>query len=165
MVPVWNSGKHCEQWEMLYPVWNSCKQIQFRFEVDTNVVPSLCSNLCYILAIKTSQVSEHLASYQFSIPQIEYPLGGSSKKGSHVYFLLIVAMLLLLWHQIVLLWHQVTRVASEEHLFQTIVLPRKLATGSIHDYLFCYCPLVGILFEVLRIECAVWSYVFLAITF
>ncbi len=33
---------------------------------------------------------------QFSVPQIEYPLGGSSKKGSHVYFLLIVAMVLLL---------------------------------------------------------------------
>ncbi len=29
---------------------------------------------------------------QFSVPQIEYPLGGSSKKGSHVYFRLIVAM-------------------------------------------------------------------------
>ncbi len=43
-------------------------------------------------------------------------------------------------------------VASEQHLYQTIVLPRKLATGSIHDYLFCYCPLVGILFEVLRIK-------------
>ncbi len=42
-------------------------------------------------------------------------------------------------------------VASEQNLYQTIVLPRKLATGSIHDYLFCYCPLVGILFEVLRI--------------
>ncbi len=49
-------------------------------------------------------------------------------------------------------------IASEQHLFQTIVqfdktivLPRKHATGSIHDYLFCYCPLLGILFEVLRI--------------
>ncbi len=51
-------------------------------------------------------------------------------------------------------------VASEQHLFKkkkkivqfdkTIVLPRKLATGSIHDYFFCYCPLVGILFEELR---------------
>ncbi len=51
-----------------------------------------------------------------------------------------------------------TIVTSRQHLYQTIVqvdktivLPRKLATGSIHDYLFCYCPLVGILFEVLRI--------------
>ncbi len=50
-------------------------------------------------------------------------------------------------------------VASEQHLYQTIeqfdktiVLLRKLATGSIHDYLFCYCPLVGILFDVLRIN-------------
>ncbi len=43
-------------------------------------------------------------------------------------------------------------VASEQHLYQTIVLERKLATGSIHDYLFCYCPLVGILFKVLRIN-------------
>ncbi len=66
--------------------------------------------------------------------------------------------MLLLWCQIVLLWHQVIMVASEQHLFQTIVqfdktiiLPRKLATGSVHDYLFHYCPLVGILFEVRRI--------------
>ncbi len=49
-------------------------------------------------------------------------------------------------------------VASEQHLYQTIVqfdktivLPRKLATESIYDYLFSCCPLVGILFEVLRI--------------
>ncbi len=79
---------------------------------------------------------------QFSVPQIEYPLVVSSKKGSHVYFLLIVVMVLLLWCQIVLLWHQVTMVESERHLYQTMVLPRKLA----------YCPLVGILFEVLRID-------------
>ncbi len=52
-----------------------------------------------------------------------------------------------------------TIVTSEQHLYQTIVqfdetvvLPRKLATGNIHDYLFWYCPLVGILFEVLRIN-------------
>ncbi len=42
--------------------------------------------------------------------QIEYLLGGSSKNGSHVYFLLIVAMVILLWSQIVLLWHQVIMV-------------------------------------------------------
>ncbi len=44
--------------------------------------------------------------------------------------------------QIVLLRHQVTMVASE-HLYQTIGLPRKHVTGSIHYYLFCYCPLSG----------------------
>ncbi len=32
---------------------------------------------------------------QLSVPQIEYPPGGSSKTGSHVYFLLNVAMVLL----------------------------------------------------------------------
>ncbi len=42
-------------------------------------------------------------------------------------------------------------LASEQHLYQTIVLPRKLATGSIHDYLFILYRLVGILFEILRI--------------
>ncbi len=30
---------------------------------------------------------------EFSVPQIEYPLGGTSKKGSHVYFLLQVLLL------------------------------------------------------------------------
>ncbi len=51
-------------------------------------------------------------------------------------------------------------IVTSEHLYQTIVqfdktivLPRKLAAGNIHDYLFCYCPLVVILFEVLRILC------------
>ncbi len=33
---------------------------------------------------------------EFSAPQLEYTLGGSSKKGSHVYILLIVDMVLLL---------------------------------------------------------------------
>ncbi len=45
-------------------------------------------SVLYIVMIR-----DHL---KFSVPQIEYPLGGSSKKGSHVYFLLIVAMVLLL---------------------------------------------------------------------
>ncbi len=106
----------------------------------------------------------YLKLWEFSLPQIEYPLGGSSKKGSHVYFLLIVAIVLLLWHQILLLWHQVTMVVSEQHLYQRIVLPRKHATGSIHDYLFCYYPLVGILFEVLRIiHCKHWKTIWIQI--
>ncbi len=42
-------------------------------------------------------------------------------------------------------------VAAEQHLYQTIVLSRKHATGSTHDYFFCYYPLVAILFEGLRI--------------
>ncbi len=58
-------------------------------------------------------------------------------------------MVLLLWRQIVLLWHHFTMVAPEPQLYQTIVqfhktivLPRKLAKGSIHNYLFYYWPLV-----------------------
>ncbi len=43
-------------------------------------------------------------SIQFSVPQIKYPLGGSSKKGSHVYFLLQVFWVILLFCQIVLLF-------------------------------------------------------------
>ncbi len=40
----------------------------------------------------------------FSVPQIEYPLGGSCKKGSHVYFLLQDFWVMLLFCQIVLLY-------------------------------------------------------------
>ncbi len=45
-------------------------------------------------------------------------------------------------------WPDVTIVQSDV----TIVVPWQLSTGSKHDYLFCYCPLVAILFEVLRID-------------
>ncbi len=41
---------------------------------------------------------------QFSVPQIEYPLGDSSKKRSHVYFLLPVFWVILLFCQIGLLF-------------------------------------------------------------
>ncbi len=61
-------------------------------------------------------------------------------------------------HGTIIVTSDCTIVTSRQHLYQTIVqvdktivLPRKLATGSICNYLFCYCPLVGILFEVLRI--------------
>ncbi len=78
------------------------------------------------------------------------PLGGSSKKGSHVYFLLIVAIVLTTIVTsactIVTSGH-LTIVASEQHLYQTIVqfdktivFPRKLASGSIHAYFFATAP-------------------------
>ncbi len=38
-----------------------------------------------------------LHTLQFSVSQIDYPLGGSSKKGSHVYFLLQVFWVILLF--------------------------------------------------------------------
>ncbi len=91
-------------------------------------------------------ISKVIISIYFLSTSNGMPTRGSSKEGSHVYFLLIVAIVLILWRQIVLLWHQVTMVASEQHLYQTIVhfdktilLPRKLVIGSIHDYIFCYC--------------------------
>ncbi len=83
----------------------------------------------------------------FSVPQIEYPLGGGSKKGSHVYFLLIVTMVLLLW---CLIGSIITFISYNITIWKNNA-PRKYAAGSIHDYLFCYCPIVDILFEVLRI--------------
>ncbi len=45
-------------------------------------------------------------------------------------------------------WPDVTIVQSD---ITIVVLQWQLSTGSIHDYRFCYFPLVGILFEVLRI--------------
>ncbi len=88
---------------------------------------------------------------QFSVPWIEYSPGGSSKKGSHVYFLLQVYWVILLFdiNAVLMLpwWSDVTIVQSDV----TIVVSWQLSTGSKHDYLFRYCPLVGILFEVLRI--------------
>ncbi len=41
---------------------------------------------------------------EFPVPRIEYPLGGSSKKGSHVYFLLQVFWVILSFCQIILLF-------------------------------------------------------------
>ncbi len=73
------------------------------------------------------------------------------------YFLLQVFWVILLFCQIVLLfdinvlmlpwWPDVTIVQSDA----TIVVLWQLSTGSIHDYVFCYCLLVGIIFEVLSI--------------
>ncbi len=51
-------------------------------------------------------------------------------------------------------WSDVTIVQSDI----TIIVPWQPSTGSKHDYLFCYCPLAGILFEVLRIECYLYLY-------
>ncbi len=81
----------------------------------------------------------------------------SSNKGSHVIFLLNVFWVILLLSQLVLLfdinvmlpwWPDVKIVQSDV----TILVPWQLSTESKHDYLFCYCPLVGILFEVRRIR-------------
>ncbi len=115
------------------------------------------------MSSQNSELRTQKSSSQFSEPQIEYPLGGSSKKSSHVYFLLQVFWVILLYDINVVLispwWPGVTIVQSDV----TIVVPWQLSTGSIHDYPFYYCPLVGILFEVRRFqtfftESSYWSY-------
>ncbi len=92
-----------------------------------------------------------LSSLEFTVPRIGYPLGGISKNGSHVYVLLQVFRVILLFEINVVLmlpwWTGVTIVQCDI----TIVIPWQLSTGSIQYYLFCYCPLVGILFEILRV--------------
>ncbi len=57
----------------------------------------MCFKYEYLLRRVVGECYTFYDFYQqrFSVPQIEYLLGGSSKKGSHVYFLLIVAMVLL----------------------------------------------------------------------
>ncbi len=99
---------------------------------------------------KINQISTF--HYILKVHQVEYPLGGSSIK----YIYTSYWQLTWYWYsmycdvRLYYLWHQVTIEASRQHLYQTIVqfdktivLPKQFAIGSIHDYLFCYCPLVG----------------------
>ncbi len=79
------------------------------------------------------------------------PTRGQLQKVSHVYFLLQDFWVILLFCQIVLL-SDINVVPDV-----TIVVPWQLSTGSKHDYLFWYCPLMCILFEVPRIF--VWEVV------
>ncbi len=61
----------------------------------------------HLLVVSLSVYSPHpiiMLVGQFSVPHIEYLLRGSSKKGNHVYFLLQVFWVILLFFQIVLLF-------------------------------------------------------------
>ncbi len=107
--------------------------------------------LCHIKRSRTSV--SYYKGCQFSVSQIEYLLGGSSKKGSHIYFLLIVAMVLLFWYQIVLLWHQVTNGSIRTTFISNNNTTQKTCNRKYTWLSFCYCPLVGILFEELTILC------------
>ncbi len=49
------------------------------------------------MSTQNSELRTQKSSSQFSEPQIEYPLGGSSKKSIHVYFLLQVFWVILLY--------------------------------------------------------------------
>ncbi len=73
-----------------------CKKLLLSLQFWSNYIDSTAR-----LGINTI---EHASEMEFSVPRIEYPLGGSSKKGSHVYFLLQDFWVILLFCQIVLLF-------------------------------------------------------------
>ncbi len=74
-----------------------------------------------------------------------------TQKVSYVYLLLQLVWVIVLFDINVVLmlpwWSDVTIAQADV----TILVSWQLSTGSKHDYLFCYSPLVGILFEVLGI--------------
>ncbi len=51
----------------------------------------------HLIKIRDSNIIINSTKHKFSVPQIEYSLGGSSKKGSHVYFPLQVFWVILLF--------------------------------------------------------------------
>ncbi len=91
---------------------------------------------------------------QFSVPQLEYPLGWSWKKGSHVYILLqvfwVIWLILLFDINVVLMPSMLTWCHNStiwRHNSSTMATINRKYTRLP----YCYCPLVGILFEVVRI--------------
>ncbi len=79
---------------------------------------------------------DFLSVLRYLIPQIEYQLGGSSKKVSHVYILSKVFWVILLFCQIVLLFDINVVLMLPWLPGVTIVVPWQLSTGTKHDYLF-----------------------------
>ncbi len=89
---------------------------------------------------------------QFSVPHIDYPLGSSSKKVSHVYFLLIVTTIVTSDCTIVTLGHH-GRIT-------TIFISNNSITQKTCNRKYTWLPFMllpprwfGILFKVLRIPC------------
>ncbi len=84
----------------------------------------------------------------FSLPQIEYSLGGSSEKGSHI---LPVASFLdntIVWSNCTIVWYKcfsdATMVTwchnSTIWCHNSSTMETQPSTGSIHDYLFATAP-------------------------
>ncbi len=126
--------------------------LNFSYRCVRNIILiKTTDNILHVLVIHViAQWLRDNITFQFSAPQIEYALGGSSKKGSHVYFMLQIFWVILLFDINVVLmlpwWSDVTIVQSD-----ITIVPWQLSTGSKHGYLFYYCHLVAIWFEVLRI--------------
>ncbi len=84
-----------------------------------------------------SEVAKEKTHIKEALQQCAYC---NSKKGSHVYFLLQVFWVILLFDINVVLmlpWRRTVIIVQSD---VTIVVPWQLSTGSKHDYLFCYCP-------------------------
>ncbi len=109
----------------------------------------------------TRCVSLHQTGHTFIVPRLKYPLGSSSNKDNHVYFLLHVFWLILLycfvklyyfvykcrfhatmvtWYHNSTIWHHYSSTMATIHIY----------------YIGCYRPHVGILFEVLRNQYQIW---------
>ncbi len=88
---------------------------------------------------------------QFSVPQIEYSLGGSSKKVVMFTSMLIVACY---YYCDIRLYHCDTRttfISDNSTIWQNNSITQKTCNRKYIWRMFCYYTLVGILFEVLRI--------------
>ncbi len=94
--------------------------------------------------------------FEFSVPQIEYPLEGSSKKGSHVYFLLIVAMVLQLWCQIVTSGHhsniRTTFTSNNSTIWQNNSITQKTCNRK-YTWLHILLPLVVFYLKYWELQC------------
>ncbi len=104
---------------------------------------NVVNNLHWTFGCQDSFKADSKINIQFSVPQIEYPLGDSNTKGSHVYFLLVFAMVLLLWHHIVLLWHQVTMVVTEKTFIANNSITQKTINRKYTSLLFLLLPPIG----------------------
>ncbi len=124
-----------------------CLLIQFI--LPCQLLEPLTYNLSIHLTVFATQTYS-LTILQLSVPRIEYPQGDSRIKGIHVFLLVQVFWVILRFSQLELLfdinvvlippsWLDVTIVQYDV----TILVPWQLSTGSIHDYSFCYCALVG----------------------
>ncbi len=99
-------------YHMIYYVFTNYNLIIILLSFTVVLLKFYCSEVMVIVTHRvslsvifsvTSPMERGHCSGEFSVPQIEYPLRGSTKKGSHGYFLLQDFWVMLLFHQIILL--------------------------------------------------------------
>ncbi len=98
--------KFCEKcfflWVFTYMTWHHTSYLAVICRVSLVLMGHTFNEGNITWAVQAPGLSRQVfyySVYEFSVPQIEYPLGGSSKKGSHVYFLLHVFWVILLFCQ------------------------------------------------------------------